>query len=65
MNKNISAIVSHIMGIAETTPDDRESVKLSRLANRLMHQGAPFEAPLTTSEIADVMFYLKGSSAPC
>jgi len=48
MNKNI-------MVIAETTLDDCKSVKLSLLANRLMHQRAPNGAPFTTLEIADVL----------
>lgn len=52
-------IVSRIMAAAASEKNDAESNRLSALANRLSHQGAPFEPELTRAEIAAITKFMR------
>lgn len=53
-------LINKMSETAQTTVDDVLSVKLCRLANRLSHQGMPFEPPLTDAELRMVNSFVKG-----
>lgn len=50
MNTQIEAVVDAMTRFASNTRDDRISVHVARVAQRLQHQGKPFEKPLTRAE---------------
>jgi hypothetical protein len=50
MNTQVDAIVEAMTRFASSTRDDRLSVHVARVAQRLRHQGNPFEKPLTRAE---------------
>ena len=47
---NIDQVVAAMTRFASSTRDDRLSVSVARVANRLQNQGNPFERPLTAHE---------------
>ena len=53
-----ASLIAKIETIAKITVDDELSNRLSRLASRLETIGAPFEKPLTKSEVALLSEYV-------
>lgn len=51
-------IATRMVDMAMKTKDDRLSNALTRLANRLVHQGALFESPLTVNEFRIVRMFM-------
>jgi hypothetical protein len=51
-------IITNLMLKASNTKDDAEANLLSHLANRISHQGSPFEKPLTKQEISAIQKYI-------
>lgn len=51
-------IATRMIDMATKTKDDRLSNTLTRLANRLVHQGALFESPLTVNEFRIVKLFM-------
>ena len=56
---NALAIATKMQDIASKTKDDRLFNTLTRLSDRLMHQGALFEKPLTKYERSVIQLFLK------
>ena len=55
---DMTALLAKIHAAAKTARVDAEANMLARLADRVAHQGAPFEAPLTESEMALVKRFM-------
>ena len=55
---NSYELISNMMSRAATTKDDRESNTLSRVADRLAHQGCLFEPELTREEISVIQRFI-------
>lgn len=51
---NLSTLIARLQDAAAATRDDARANLLSALAVRLSHQGAPFEKPLTRTEIQQI-----------
>jgi hypothetical protein len=56
---DITTLLAKIHTAAKTARVDAEANMLARLADRVAHQGAAFEAPLTESELALVKRFMK------
>lgn len=54
-------IVERMMDFAARAKSDAVSVAVSHAANRLAHQGALFEEPLTPEEISIIKKFIKKS----
>jgi hypothetical protein len=59
MQPTVSQLVERMCDFAAKTKDDRISVLVSRVADRLAHQGSLFEKPLDQREIAVIDLFLK------
>lgn len=55
---DISTLLAKIHVAAKSARVDAEANMLARLADRVAHQGYPFEAPLTQSELALVKRFM-------
>jgi hypothetical protein len=55
---NAHELIAKIMHNSATTKNDRESNILSRVANRLAHQGCLFEPELTREEISVIQRFM-------
>jgi hypothetical protein len=55
---NVQTVLDRMSVAARATKDDARSVQLMRVADRLAHQGAFGEKPLTAAEIAVVKEFL-------
>ena len=55
---NVQNILDRMSAAARATKDDTRSVSLMRVADRLAHQGAFGEKPLTASEVAVIREFL-------
>lgn len=51
-NPQLTALVEAMTKFASKTKDDRLSVEVARVAQRLQHVNKPFEKPLTRRELA-------------
>tara|TARA_R110000868_G_scaffold183767_5_gene425141 strand:+ start:1969 stop:2151 length:183 start_codon:yes stop_codon:yes gene_type:complete len=60
MNINVADLVSRMGDFAATARDDKLSVIVSRVANRVAHQGAVCERDLTAGEMRVVRCFLPG-----
>jgi hypothetical protein len=56
---DVRKLVERMGEFAATTKDDRLSVAVSRVANRLAHAGAAFERRLTPGELAVIRPFLR------
>lgn len=54
---NASTILDRLQTAARLSKDDAQFNLITSLVHRLAHQGAPFEKPLTRSEIAEISKY--------
>ena len=52
-------LIERMSDFARTTKNDTLSVAVSKVVNRLEHQSALFEIPLTASEIAIIRPFLQ------
>jgi len=59
MQSKVAQLVKLMFDYAAKVNDDRVSVMVSRVADRLAHQGSPFERPLTLHERAVVQFFVE------
>ena len=59
MQVNTAKLVKRMFDFAAKTKDDRVSVLVSRVGDRLAHQGSLFEKPLNKRELAVVELFLK------
>lgn len=57
-DSTIDSLVEAMTRFASTTRNDRLSVEVARVAQRVRHQGEPFEQPLTARERAVVRPFL-------
>lgn len=64
MNIDKHVIIEAMTQFAVSTPHDRASVLVSRVAARLQAQGEPFEPPLDRCEVAVVRNFIPRSNAP-
>ena len=55
---NVQTVLDRMSAAARATKDDARSVQLMRVADRLAHQGAFGEKPLTREEIDVVKEFL-------
>ena len=58
---DVAKLVAKMGEFAAKTKDDRLSVEVSRVANRLSHAGAAFERRLTTRELAVIRPFLRNA----
>lgn len=56
---DMTTLLDRIHTAARTAKLDAEANMLARLADRVAHQGAAFEAPLTAGELEVVKRFLK------
>lgn len=56
---DISTLLAKIHAAVKSARVDAEANMLARLADRVAHQGYPFEAPLTESELTLVKRFMK------
>lgn len=56
---DVTKVVGRMSDFAATTKDDRLSVTVARVANRLAHQGLVCERKLTRAEVAVIRPFLK------
>lgn len=57
-NPQLTALIDAMGRFASTTKDDRLSVEVARVAQRLQHVSKPFEKPLTARERAVIRPFL-------
>lgn len=57
----LDAVIAAMTKFASNTGDDRLSVAVARVAQRLQHQGAPFETPLTGKEQRIVNMFINAA----
>jgi hypothetical protein len=53
----VNDIIARLHDAAATSKSDAMANIISKLANRLAHQGAPFEKPLTETEMTLISKY--------
>lgn len=55
---NSATLIDRMTDVVNQTKNDRLANALLKLINRLAHQGAPFEKPLTKNEIKSIMKFV-------